>query len=380
VALQDFRATVLYLTDNPTLGGTIRILQSWLLLAPGRGVQPCVVTPPGSRFAEWLDAHAIPRAESEMPWLNARRPWRTAADIFRVGRWAKARGVQVVHCNEHNVYPYGAWLARWLRVPIVCHMRYIVGADFARWAFGGRRAPDALLWTSRQQREDCAEAMAGVVPDERQHLVPLGLDLAQFGTRLDEREPTRRRWNVAPDQVVVGQACALRARKRLEEFIGVVTGLAERDPRVVGVLAGDAMPGDEAYRDRLQRLVAEPRYRTHVKLLGNIDDIEPFYQGIDIAVSTSEYETFGNSVCEAMACGRPVVGYTGGSVAEVVGDTGRIVATGDTAALSSAIETLVDNAALRSELGAAARTRVRDEYSPARSFEQVSRIYETLVH
>ena len=80
-----------------------------------------------------------------MPWFNARRPWRTAADIFRVGRWAKARGVQVVHCNEHNVYPYGAWLARWLGVPIVCHMRFIVGADFARWAFGGRRAPDALI-------------------------------------------------------------------------------------------------------------------------------------------------------------------------------------------------------------------------------------------
>jgi glycosyltransferase involved in cell wall biosynthesis len=172
----------------------------------------------------------------------------------------------------------------------------------------------------------------------------------------------------------------LRARKRLEEFIEVVAGLAEKDPRVVGVLAGDAMPGDEDYRDRLQRLVAEPRYRPHVRMLGNIDDIEPFYQGIDIAVSTSEYETFGNSVCEAMACGRPVVGYTGGSVAEVVGDTGRIVATGDTAALSSALATLVDNAALRSELGTAARTRVRDEYSPARSFERVSRIYETLVH
>jgi glycosyltransferase involved in cell wall biosynthesis len=222
--------------------------------------------------------------------------------------------------------------------------------------------------------------MAGLVPDERQHLVPLGLDLAQFGTRVEQREPTRRGWNVGPGQVVVGQACALRARKRLEEFIEVVAGLAEKDPRVVGVLAGDAMPGDEEYRDRLQRIVAEPRYRPHVRMLGNIDDIEPFYQGIDIAVSTSEYETFGNSVCEAMACGRPVVGYTGGSVAEVVGDTGRIVATGDTAALSSALATLVDNAALRSELGTAARTRVRDEYSPARSFERVSRIYETLVH
>ena len=38
---------VLFVTNNRTLGGTIRILQSWLLLAPSHGIQASVVIPTG---------------------------------------------------------------------------------------------------------------------------------------------------------------------------------------------------------------------------------------------------------------------------------------------------------------------------------------------
>jgi glycosyltransferase involved in cell wall biosynthesis len=369
---------VLFLTDNPTLGGTIRVLQSWLLLAPDQGVLPFVAAPPGSRFTEWLDAHRISRTESAMPWPDRRRPWRSLRAVWRLARWARAHGVSVVHCNEHNVYPFGAPLAHWLRVPVVCHVRFSVTREFAAWAFGGRRCPDALLWTSRQQRSDSAAAVEGIVPDQRQHLVPLGLDLSKFGNRLDERERARSAWGVAADQIVIGQAAAIRPRKRLEDFIDAVERLEQLDARVLGIIAGDAMPGDETYRDTLHQLVRDRGLSSVVRFLGNLDDIEPFYQGIDIAVSTSEYETFGNSVCEAMACARPLVGYTGGSVAEVVGTAGRIVANGDVGALSSALGSLVSDPALRKRLGDAARQRVAEEFSPARSFSTVVGIYQRL--
>ena len=65
-----------------------------------------------------------------------------------------------------------------------------------------------------------------------------------------------------------------------------------------------------AKRDRLAELIPADYYRQSALLprvfpytlgrifqwLGNLDDVEPFYQAI------SEYETFDNRVCEAMAC------------------------------------------------------------------------------
>lgn len=368
---------VLYLTDNPTLGGTIRILQSWLLLAPGEGIRPFVVTPPGSKFLSWLADHGVPHTTSPMTWPDRRWPVPAVRQAWSLARCARRNRIDVIHCNEHNVYPFAALLRRFLPRPLVCHARYMVGADFGRWAFA-KWPPDALLWTSRQQRADSAAAVDGVVPDDRQHLVPLGLDLARFGTRSAERDATRTAWGFRPDEVVIGQACALRARKRVEEFIDVVAALAREDERVVGVLAGDAMPGDEPYRETVLRHIEASGLGRRFRWLGNVDDVEPFYQALDVFVSTSEYETFGNSVCEAMACGKPVLGYRGGSVAEVLGDAGVVVENTDVAALTAAVRECVRRPEYRAELGEAGRRRVRDEFAPAVSLRRLAALYRDL--
>lgn len=369
---------ILYLTDNPTLGGTIRILQGWLPLMPGHGVEGFVVTPPGSDFVQWLAAQQVDHTTNPMPWPSRAWPFRSVWHGWKLKRWARARKIDVIHCNEHNVYPFGSFLRKMLRLPIVCHVRYQLNRGFATWALGGARQPDALLWTSRQQQLDCAEAIDGVVPEEKQHLIHLGLDLNKFGRRAKEREAVRQSWGVTPEQIVIGQVCALRARKRIEDFLEMVVTLAREDARVVGVLAGDAMPGDEPYREKVLRLIEESGLGPRFRWLGNVDDVEPVYQAMDVFVSTSEYETFGNSVCEAMACGRPTIGYEGGSVREVVGESGKIVANADVAGLVGAVRECVRSERVREEMGRAARLRVEEHFNPAASLRKLVGIYQTL--
>src|SRR5262249_27235350 len=143
-------------------------------------------------------------------------------------------------------------------LPVVCHVRYKLERPFTEWAFGRPfRRPDVLLWTSRQQQRDSADAIAGIVPDEHQHLIPLGLDLNSFGNRHDTRDATRARWGVRAVEVVAGQAGALGPRKGRGEFVQVVARLAAEDERVVGVLAGDAMPGDEPSRRRILGMIRD---------------------------------------------------------------------------------------------------------------------------
>ena len=238
--------------------------------------------------------------------------------------------------------------------------------------------PDALLWTSYQQKRDCAAAIDDIVPENRQHVVRLGVDLNEFGNLVHLREATRNKYKIAPHEIVVGTASPLRPRKRVGEFVELIARLASESDRVVGLIAGGTIAGDEPYRDKIVQQIAQTGLGRRLQWVGDLTHVEPFYQACDILVSTSEYETFGNSVCEAMACQRPVVGYEGGSVREVVGDTGIIVDTGDLDALTTAARRLIEDSDLRRSLGSLARQRVADVFNPAESLQQLGGIYRSI--
>ena len=371
---------VLYLTDNPTLGGTIRILQSWLPLGRESGLEGHVVIRPGSDFSQWLAANGIPHVTNPMPWPNRWWPVPALWHAQRLARWARRRRIEMIHCNEHNLYPFGVLLRRLLGLPLVCHVRYRMSREFCEWAFGGPdRQPDGLLWTSRQQEADCAEAIQGIVPAERQQVVHLGLDPDSFGVRTAEASRCRRSWGFGPGEVIIGQACGARPRKRLEDFVDLVAELAREDPRVVGVLAGDAVAGDEPYREAILRRVADAGLGPRFRWLGNVDATSSRITRRSTC-SSARASTRRSATASARRWpARPVVAYQGGSIQEVVGDAGLVVRTGDLAGLTAAARDVVRDPHLRERLGRDARDRVARRFNPADSLRQLQELYGSLV-
>lgn len=369
---------VLFLTNNPNLCSTSRILQSWLSLGRNRNLHGHVVLQNTGDFANWLASNQFDHLVDPMPWPDRRWPVPSIWHAWKVARWAKRRGVRVIHCNEHDVFPFAILLRRLLGCPVVCHVRFVFTRAFAEWAFAGSaRRPDALLWTSFQQKDDCASAISGIVPEEQQHVVHLGIDLATFGQSFQSREPIRQAWGVRPHEIVIGTASPLRPRKRVEDFVELVAVLAKNHDHVVGIVAGGTIAGDEDYRDKIVQRIHATDLGRRLRWIGNMEPVEPFYHGCDIVVSTSEYETFGNSVCEAMACGKPVAAYRGGSVHEVVDDDRLIVDTGDLAGLTSVVERLLTDSHFRSRAGARGKARVLEELNPTKRLEQLLEIYHS---
>jgi glycosyltransferase involved in cell wall biosynthesis len=78
-----------------------------------------------------------------------------------------------------------------------------------------------------------------------------------------------------------------------------------------------------------------------------------------------------------MAHGRPVVATGVGGLADAVEDgvTGLLVPHRDPPALRAAIERLLEDAALRAELGANARRRAEERYSWAAATESLLSLY-----
>lgn len=92
-------------------------------------------------------------------------------------------------------------------------------------------------------------------------------------------------------------------------------------------------------------------------------ELVELYARAEVAVVPSLYEGFSLPAIEAMACGLPVVATTAGALPEVLGDAATLVPPRDAGALAAAIGTLLDDPALRSRAGAAARERAQRRFS-----------------
>jgi glycosyltransferase involved in cell wall biosynthesis len=84
----------------------------------------------------------------------------------------------------------------------------------------------------------------------------------------------------------------------------------------------------------------------------------------DVYAFPSRNEGFPVAPIEAMACGLPVVAADAPGVADILGDrAGVVVPVGDAEALARALGSLLDDEALRADLGARARRRAEERFS-----------------
>lgn len=98
----------------------------------------------------------------------------------------------------------------------------------------------------------------------------------------------------------------------------------------------------------------------------------------EVAAVPSLYEGFSLPAIEAMASGTPLVATTGGALPEVVGDDGvhgLLVPPGDAGALAAGIGRVLGSAELREALGQAARQRVLERFTWARTAADTVQVY-----
>ncbi|MFH9612189.1 glycosyltransferase family 4 protein [Streptomyces pratensis] len=162
----------------------------------------------------------------------------------------------------------------------------------------------------------------------------------------------------------------------IRAFAEVAAARPEWRLRIYG--AGDAS-GDE--QQPLRALVDELGLRERVFLMGSVDPMEAEWPKSSIAAVTSERESFGMTIVEAMRCGVPVVATDcPHGPAEIItdGKDGRLVPPGDTGAFAKALTGLIDDDATRRRMGGAARVSAA-RFDPAPIAERHERLFTELV-
>ena len=218
------------------------------------------------------------------------------------------------------------------------------------------RRCDLLIYVSDAQRRHWRHMGLHPIADA---VVHNGIDVDHFRDQPESSAAVRNSLGFGQSDFVIGLCSALRPEKAPGDLLQAVVRLRAR-----GIPAKALFVGDGPERPGLERKIAELGLAAHVRITGLQQDIRPFVSCCDVMTLVSSTETFSIAALESMALGKPLVMTDVGGASEQVvhGETGLLFESGDIDALTQHLATLT-SPALRSQMGAAAKQRVRERYT-----------------
>jgi glycosyltransferase involved in cell wall biosynthesis len=347
------------------------------------------VLPQRGELAERLEASGVDLAIRPLAVL--RRRLLTPAGVAALARDASreraalaelAHGAALVHSNT-SVILGGPHAAHAAGIPHVVHVREI---------YAGAAGPLAsLAWPLVRRRVMAADAricvsaaVARQFGDGGTHVVHDGVSLAEPGAGEVIRDPrgsARSSLGVPPEAFVVAVLGRVADWKGQDVLARALAQPALAGIGAIGLVAGDAYPGEERLAPSLERLRDELGLGERLRLLGFRPDVPAVLAAADaVAVPSTRPDPFPNSALEALAAGRPVVASRAGGLPEMVreGETGLLVEPGDIVALASALRTLADDPAAARRMGQAATADAGSRFSLEGMLDGVAAVYAGL--
>lgn len=279
-----------------------------------------------------------------------------------------------IHCGQVLSSGFAGWLMHKLcGVPYVV---YVYGSETFR--FGRNRLFIKLIKTFLMNAEliipnshfTSDEFLALGIPPEKFRIITPGVDTNIF--RPMEKDPALVQKHGLSDKTVLLTVARLDERKGHDIVIRALAEISRQYPEIVYLIVGR---GRE--EERLRKLAVELNVADRVIFCGYVADADlpKYYNLSDIFLllnrQTSDdprlrgdYEGFGIVFLEAAACAKPVIAGNFGGVASAVEheQSGLIIDAIDPVAVRQAIESLLENPALRQQLGQFGLERARRSF------------------
>lgn len=304
-----------------------------------------VVVSAGGRLVSRLEGSGAEHVRLE---LGRKSVW-TLRHARRLRRLLRALDADVLDAQS-RLPAWIAWLA-WRRMPGDSRPRLVTSVQglhsvsrySASVTFGER-----VVCVSEAARRYVLENYPRTEPG-RLVVIPRGVDRRFFPFRYQPRSDWLAEWlrrlPALESRRVLTQAGRLRRRKGFEAHIDLVAALHHDGLDVHGLAVGPVAAGDERYFAELRRRVEQRGIGERYTFLGQRDDVREIFAVSDLVLALSaKPEAFGRTVAEALALGRPVLGWDQGGVGEQLRELypHGAVAPGDADALAARARLLLE--------------------------------------
>ncbi|MDW8103166.1 MAG: glycosyltransferase family 4 protein [Anaerolineae bacterium] len=237
------------------------------------------------------------------------------------------------------------------------------------------RLADAVIYLNEADRQVLGGRRTVLIPGE-------GIDLEAFSPEAvssDRRLILHKELGLRPETPVVLMVSRMLRHKGVAEFVEAARRLRQFYPHVVFLLVGPSDDGNPA-RIPVEELQAWDAAGV-VRYLGPRDDVRNLMAIADMVVLPSYREGLPRVLVEGAAMGKPLVATDIPGCREVVrhGINGLLVSPRNPIALAEAIETLLKDPILRSQMGAASRRLAEEKFSDRQVVAQILRLYAELL-
>lgn len=362
-------------------GGEVALFN--ILTHIGEQIDPLVILAEDGALAERLrekgmDVRIIPLDESiRSRGRNAVNLGAPAAafKLLAYGRklapLLKAEKVDCVHTNSLKSALYGAIAAKIAGVPLIWHIRDHIGAPYLKPIVAkgirllSRLLPNGVIANSHSTLN------ALELPRSKKTLVVYSAFAKAIGNGIGMRD--QKVFNV----LLVGRL----AHWKGQHIVLEAAKSFKNEPRVKFWLAGDALFGEEAYKQELLQKINNDEL-TNVSMLGHVDDIQGLMNTADLLIHTSVTpEPFGQVIVEGMAAGLPVIASNEGGPVEIVvqGETGLLIEPGDAAILADSIKWMLDHPEERRRMADNGMKRVKEHFVIENTVKDIVDYYKGLL-
>lgn len=294
----------------------------------------------------------------------------------------EAKNFDIIHLhgprNFQNIFAH--YLSKKYNIHYVLHAHGSLtkmGKKGLKWIydflFGNKVYRDASMVIALNVFEAAQYRSVGVRLDNIV-IIPNGIDIGMF-SNLPSKDSFKKKNDIPVNDKIVLYLGRINKIKGIDILVNAFAKIYSKLGSVKLVIVGP----DDGYLNQIKTLIKSLKLTGDVLLSGPLygrDKLE-VYVDATISVLPSRHETFPTVVLESYACSTPVIASRIGGLQEIVshGITGLLVKQGAVDELSSALEIMLNNAALRNKLALNAKKYVECNFSINRIVDSLEATY-----
>jgi glycosyltransferase involved in cell wall biosynthesis len=340
----------------------------------------CAGGPPMPDLSEWVDPMGVPVRIFGRSSAARRRGFGFALGVAWTLLTRRNRYQFIYFLMQGLHLAVGLPVARVLRKPILMKVSGSGVFPLLQRSWIGRFELRCLAkWASRVMVLNpgmAREAAAAGINPEQLLWMPNPVDTEEFAPcDQDQKLRLRSQLKIPADALNILYVGRLAPEKELPSLLDAFARVAATVPNARLTFVGDG-PVRQSLMDAAREMQLEPRVRFAGQQTGT--EVQAWLQASDVFALTSSLEGFPCSLVEAMSAGLPSVVSDIPANAQLVDSEvhGFRVAVRDEAAIANALQCLLQNEALRREMGAAARSRVTKQYSTDKVLSRYEDLFE----
>ena len=365
---------VLFLAWAPFFSGAERAFLLTVSHLDTRRYDPYVIAGTDGELAARVRERGIPCEVHPLRYFDRRALPSWLRSVTAVLRAARRVRPALVHSNDVPSFQPGGYVARWLRIPALTHVRFPDNETGFRWFL--RPGFSRAVFVSEALRGDAVKNAPGLF-EGRSDVLYDGVAMPAW-VDPEGRRRLKQELGFPADRPVVALTGQISEVKGIWEFVEAARLLCQRGAPCAFAVLGDDLKGGGVLRVQMETRVRELGLSAHVHFLGFRPDAPALLPAFDVIAVPSHVEPLGNATLEAMAAGLPVVGSRVGGIPEMIvdGRTGILVPPRDPAALADALGRLVESCDERRAMGDAARERAGTTFNLTTHAGRLAEIFD----